>query len=51
MNDSERELWVLNTEALYLAMLAWRRRNRGGMRGFIRAHRDEIDRIARKSMG
>lgn len=39
MNDTEREMWVLNDEGLHL----WQRRSRLGMRQFVRQNRDEID--------
>ena len=42
-NDNEREQWVNNDEGLYDMYKRWRRHNKGGMRGFIRANRAEID--------
>lgn len=47
INDSDREQWVANDEGLYLLARAWMRRNRGGMRGFVRQHRAEIDEVIR----
>ena len=45
INNEERETWVLNDEWLYNECKRWRRRNKGGMRGFIRANRNVIDRV------
>lgn len=39
MNDTDREQWIANDEYLYLEA----KRYRGGMRGYLRAHRKEID--------
>lgn len=46
MNDNERELWVNNDEYLYRLFETWKRRNKGGMRGFLKEHRTTIDEIA-----
>jgi len=43
MNDLDRESFVENDEHLYWLCRHWRRQNKGGMRGFIRAHRKKID--------
>ena len=43
MNDTERAELVDNDEGLYCMCNAWTRRNKGGVRGFVRAHRDLID--------
>ena len=43
MNDAEREEWVMNDEGLYDLLNEWRRKNKGGVRGFIRANRSFID--------
>lgn len=51
INDAERELWVANDETLYLDCERWRKRNRGGVRGYIRAHRKEIDAVIRRVIG
>ena len=42
INDRERELWVMNDEGLYRWYQS-ERRMKGGIRGFIRRHRAEID--------
>lgn len=47
MNDKERELWVSNTEALYLAQ----RHSRMSMRKFLKEHRAEIDRFIKLQTG
>jgi hypothetical protein len=39
MNDYERELWVINTESLYLAQ----KHSRMSMRKFLRVNREAID--------
>jgi len=46
MNDSERERWVDNDEGLHDLYADWKRRNKGGMRAFVRAHREVIDELA-----
>ena len=46
MNDNDRQTWIDNDEGLYDLYRRWRRRNKGGKRGFVRAHRDLIDRVA-----
>jgi hypothetical protein len=43
MNDREREMWVLNDEVLYEHHEHWKRRNKGGMRGYLKEHREVID--------
>lgn len=43
MNDRDRENWINNDEGLYDWFNSWKRRNTGGMRGFIKEHREEID--------
>lgn len=43
LNDKERELWVLNDEGLYNWYRSWTKHNKGGMRGFIRENRPQID--------
>lgn len=52
LNDREREQWINNDEGLY----RWyqsetRRRGSGGMRGFIRANKAEIDRAICRVLG
>lgn len=51
INDKERELWVQNDEGLYLDCRRWRRQNKGGVRGYIRTHRAEIDAVIRAALG
>lgn len=51
MNDNEREQWVNNDEGLYRWFLSWKRTNRGGMRGFLRANRAEIDNAINRALG
>lgn len=43
ITDNERRLWVEHDGQLLVWYLAWRRSNRGGLRGFIRANRRAID--------
>lgn len=50
MNNRERELWVLNDEGLYNWFRVWKIRNRGGMRGFLREHREAIDDLIRRAI-
>ena len=45
LNDDEREMWVINDEGLLAWKHGWCRANKGGMRGFIRANRAELDRL------
>jgi len=45
MNDSDREDWVSNDEGLYDMAQQWLRRNKGGMRAFLREHREVIDEV------
>ena len=42
-NDADREQWIANDEGLYDWARRWMRSNKGGMRGFIKANRAEID--------
>ena len=46
MNDSERELWVMNDEGLYAMWQA----SRLGMRRFIRLHRTTIDNYIKQTI-
>ena len=39
MNDTERELWVMNDEGLYM----WWKSERTSVRKFVRGNRKEID--------
>lgn len=44
INDDDREQWVNNVESWYLALEQWKKRTgNGGVRGFLRKHRKEID--------
>jgi len=43
-NDRDREQWIANDEGLYQWCRRWRIANTGGISGFIRANRAEIDR-------
>lgn len=43
LNDQDREQWIANDEGLYNDAKRWMRHNKGGMRGYIRANRAEID--------
>ncbi len=46
VNDTEREQWVLNDEGLY----NWWRSERVAMQPFLRANREEIDRVIRLAL-
>lgn len=48
INDDDRAQWVANDEGLYLLAREWMRSNRGGVRGFIRANRADIDTVIRR---
>jgi len=43
LNNAEREQWINNDEGLYNWYNDWKRRNRDGIRGFIKENRQEID--------
>ena len=47
MNDEERAMWVENDEGLY----AWRQREGGSMRDFLRRNRRWIDNIIEEATG
>lgn len=52
-NDDDRAQWVENDEGLYNWKREWIRQNpgKGGLRGFIRAHREEIDQAIDSVLG
>ena len=46
MNDTERELWVMNDEGLY----HWWKSTRKPLRAFIRENRDEITQAIERAL-
>ncbi len=46
-NDHEREMWVNNDEGLYL----WWRSSGQSIRSFVRANRDELDKVIGRALG
>ena len=51
INDWDREQWVDNDEYWYDECRRWRIHNKGGQRGFVRAHREEMDKYIREATG
>lgn len=47
MNDSEREMWVLNDESLY----RWWQSTRKGISTFIRENREQLTRCINAVLG
>lgn len=47
LNDSEREMWVMNDEGLY----RWWKSERCSLRTFIRTNRTELDSCINRALG